>query len=145
MFHDAYHLIEPLPKLADHLHRLSRPDFTKVLSRPVVVRNREGERLGKQANEGSVKVLFLRCLFGLFESDPSYFEQGSVKLFGSDRIGIDLFDRWWTIVPLDPSDPTHAPLLGVAQPGEFDRENIPLVDHWIKRSDERDGPAVAAD
>lgn len=93
---DAYYLIEPKPALAERLNGRTDEEFIELLMDPIVIRNREGSasRWLDTQHAAVVKLLFLA---GLTDYDLLATAQGFGSILGTERIGTELFDRYWTV------------------------------------------------
>jgi hypothetical protein len=128
----AQYLIEPRTELASWLLGRVDSDLADILLEPVVLMNPEGGRsVWNSADHAlTVKIVYLAslCQYTPLESDA-----GFESAFGSSRISLELFDRWWTLRLLPGSDRTETlwPFV-VKNLGSIEHTGNELVDSWLE-------------
>jgi hypothetical protein len=132
MRYTAFYLIEARPELSERLATLKDLDLKELLLDPEMLSNEEG---GRSAWLGEDHTLTIKLLFlaQVKEYEPLSSDAVFEEVFGSHRFSAQLFDRWWTIrrlVPTDNAESLH-PLLR-----KFlhlvDRTDNDLVNEWLE-------------
>lgn len=131
MTYHAFYLIDPRPELIDHLRKQTDADLACILTEPVLIRNREADRSDWTAEEHTlaVKLLFLARLRGYL---PLRSDEDARRLLGSDRIDVELFDRWWLIQRLVLEEDTDQ-MVTFLRPvlDKVVATGNDAVDHWL--------------
>ncbi len=131
MTYDAFYLIECRPKLADHLRGRTDDGFAEMLTEPVLIRNREGDRTAwtPEDHATAIKILFLARLR---EYTPLVSDEDAARILSSSRISVSLFDRWWVVRRFLVEDDRDG-LLTFLRPvlGNVEATGNPLVDNWL--------------
>lgn len=96
---DHYYLIEPRPQLAERVRTTLDANFASVvLERVVVAKEHNGPHVVDDAHAVTLKLAFLSLLrVDRIWDTPTQFEEQ----FGSARLSVDLFDRWWTLAAIE--------------------------------------------
>ena len=128
----ALYLIEPRPALRDHLQGRIEADFAELLLEPVLLSNKEGGCHSAWGDEDHALTVKLIHLAQVREYTPVSNDKDFERVFGSPRLSVGLFDRWWTIRRLLLDDDTESmrPLLRQVLP-IVDRTGNRLVDQWL--------------
>jgi hypothetical protein len=132
MRYTAFYLIEPRPSLRGRLAPLDDADFQDLLLEPVMLSKEQGGRTVWMREDYAltVKLVFLASLkqYDVLQSDTMFEE-----LFGSARLNVQLFDRWWTIRELDDeSEESLYPLLAEYS-HLVDQTDNDLVNQWLEQ------------
>ena len=128
---EALYLIEPRPTLRDQLRGRVEEDFAELLLEPVLLSNKEGGCSSWRDEDHALTVKLIH-LAQVREYTPVSNDGDFERVFGSPRLSVALFDRWWTIRRLSRDDDTESmrPLLRQFLP-HVDRTGNELVDLWL--------------
>ncbi len=125
------YLIDPRPSLDPRLENRVNRDVKTRLIEPILVGSEELEESGWTPADYAllVKQQFLAGLYDL----PDMRTEGSfANVFGSDRIGATLFDRWWHLTRLETYVDAEdcVPLLATLRT-TIEATSNPRVDAWV--------------
>lgn len=98
MLHEAYFLIEPLSHTRAELARLLDDDVLALLCSPQSISHQYADKSGWSAADSSL-VAKLACLAQMLDIFPDATKR--VEIFGAAEISEAVFDRWWTIRPVE--------------------------------------------
>ncbi|CUI07458.1 hypothetical protein [Massilia antarctica] len=134
MRHEVYFLIDPTEAARREFPLRADPDLAMILLDYLLTsRAHYGSYLwGEEEGELVVKLLHLARMR---EYDGLSDSESAMRILGSDRISVDVFDQWWTIRRLEmeegPSEDMHDFLIALVD------SVIPtgndVVDDWVKQ------------
>lgn len=133
MRHTTFFLIEPkVLALREFPIRAGADSITLLLDALLTSRNHVDRSKWRESDiELAVKLLYVARLR---EYTPFADDEAAKKIFGSDRISVDVFDQWWSIrrLALDegPSEDMEDYL--VALNDKFQPIGNELVDDWVR-------------
>ena len=130
MLHSKFFLIEPLSAKTPELARFLTEDELLLCSSPSVIGHEFADKSDWTHADIclAVKLAYLAQVLDIFQD-----ENKRAQIFGSANVSEDVFDRWWSIKPIE--------YLGRTK--EFQQElrsfadslrvsNSPVVTNWLK-------------
>ena len=132
MRHTVYLLVEPTANAMREFPLSDGQDADLLLERQLMSRE-YGDRSPWRKEEVSL-VVKLVYLARMREYDPFSNDLDAKRIFGSDAISIQVFDRWWTLREVDfecPSEQMSDYLAAVAM--KIQPTGNTVVDEWLNQ------------
>jgi hypothetical protein len=134
MRHELYFLVEPTEAARREFPLRADPDLAMILLDYLLTSSAHYDSYlwGEKECELTVKLLHLarmREYDGVSDSDSA------IRILGSDRISVEVFDKWWTIRRLGmeegPSEDMHDFLIALVD--SVDPTGNDAVDEWVHK------------